>query len=66
MKPMDLISTPSFITYTDIKVDRIDLFEDACGLNSEFSDVINLLHLVKAVPGRCMTRNLKIKIRKEV
>jgi hypothetical protein len=65
MKPMDLISTPIFITYTEIKVDKIDLFEDACGLTSEFSDVINLLHLVKAVPGRCMTRNLKIKIRKE-
>jgi hypothetical protein len=65
MKPMDLNSTPNFITYTDIKVDKIDLFEDAFGLNSEFSDVINLLHLLKTVPGRCMTRNLKIKIRKE-
>ena len=66
MKPMDLNSTPTFITYTEIKVGKIDLFEDAYGLKSEFSDVIDLLHLLKTTPGRCMTRNLKIKIRKEV
>jgi len=66
MKPMDQNSTPVFITFTDIKVDKIDLFEDAYGLNSEFGDVINLLHLLKTVPGRCMTRNLKIKIRRAV
>lgn len=65
MKPMDLISTP-LITYADVRVNNIDLYEDAFGLNSEFSDVIDLLHLVKAVPGRCMTRNLKIRIRKKV
>ena len=65
MKPMDLISTP-LITYADVRVNNIDLYEDAWGLNSEFSDVISLLHLVRAVPGRCMTRNLKMKIRKEV
>lgn len=62
---MDLNFTPPFITYSEIKVEKIDLFEDAYGLYSEFSDVIDLLHLLKTVPGRCMTRNLKIKIRKE-
>ncbi len=65
MKPMDLSSTP-LITYADVRVNNIDLYEDAWGLNSEFSDVIDLLHLIKAVPGRCMTRDLKIKIRKKV
>jgi hypothetical protein len=65
MKPMDLISTP-LITYRNIKVKEIDLFEDAFGLNSEFSDVISLLPRIKAVPGRCLTRNLMIKVRKTV
>jgi hypothetical protein len=65
MKPMDLISTP-FITYRNIKVNRIDLIEDAWGLNSEFHDVIDLLHLVKEVPGRCLTNHLITKIRKKV
>jgi hypothetical protein len=65
MKPMDLISTP-LITFCDIKVENIDLIEDAWGLNSEFSDVIDMLHLIKAVPGRCLTRNLMIKLRKKV
>jgi hypothetical protein len=65
MKPMDLISTP-LITYRDIKVENVDLIEDAWGLNSEFSDVIDVLHMVKAVPGRYLTRNLMKKLRKKV
>jgi hypothetical protein len=65
MKPMDLISTP-LIKLRDIKVENIDLFEDAWGLNSEFSDVIDMLRMVKAVPGRCLTRNLMKKLRKKV
>jgi len=65
MKPMDLISTP-LITYQNIKVENIDLIEDAWGLNSEFSDVIDHLHQLKAVPGRCLTRSLMRKIRKKV
>jgi hypothetical protein len=65
MKPMELISTP-LITYRNIKVKNIDLFEDAWGLNSEFNDVITQLHRVKPIPGRGLTRNLMIKIRKKV
>jgi hypothetical protein len=65
MKPMDLISTP-LITFSDIKVENIDLIEDAWGLNSEFCDVIDMLHLIKAVPARCLTRNLMKKLRKKV
>lgn len=65
MKPMDLISTP-LVTYLDIKVENIDLIEDAWGLNSEFCDVIDYLHLIKIVPGRYLTRNLKRKLRKSV
>ena len=65
MKPMDLISTP-LITFSDIKVNDIDLIEDAWGLSSEFCDVIDMLHLIKAVPGICLTQNLIKKLRKEV
>lgn len=65
MKPMGLISTP-FITFRDIKVKDIDLIEDAMGLNTEFSDVINLLRQINAVPERCLTTSLIKKIRKIV
>jgi hypothetical protein len=65
MKPMGLISTP-FITFREIKVKDIDLIEDAWGLNTEFSDVLDLLRLVNAVPGRCLTTNLIKQIRKKV
>lgn len=65
MKPMVLISTP-FISYQDIKVEEIDLIEDAWGLNIEFCDVIELLRQVNAVPERCLTTSLITKIRKKV
>jgi hypothetical protein len=62
MKPMGLISTP-FITYRDIKVEDIDLYEDAWGINSEFSDVIEILRQVKSAPGKRLTKRLIDKIR---
>lgn len=65
MKPMVLISTP-FITFRDIKVKNIDLFEDALGLNGEFYDVIGLLRQVNAVPEKSLTTDLIKKIRKKV
>ena len=65
MKPMDLISTP-LITFSDIKVENIDLIEDAWGLNSEFCDVFELLRLVNSVPRRDLTKNLIKKVRKKV
>jgi hypothetical protein len=65
MKPMVIISTP-FITYHEIKVEKIDLIEDAWGINSEFYDVIDLLRQVKPVPERSLTRSLIKKIRRKV
>jgi hypothetical protein len=62
-KPMGLISTP-FISYHDIKVNDLDLFEDAWGLNTEFGDVINILELLKPVPGKRLTKRLIDEIRK--
>ncbi|TAL64267.1 MAG: hypothetical protein EPN88_11250 [Bacteroidetes bacterium] len=62
---MGLNSTP-FISYCDIKVEDIDLIEDAWGLNSEFRDVIYLLGQLKIVAGKSLTKNLMNKIRKQV
>jgi hypothetical protein len=63
MRPMGLNSTP-FISYHDIKVENIDLFEDAWGLNSEFSDVIYLLRQVQPAAGKKLTKRLIEKIRR--
>ncbi len=65
MKPMVYNSTP-FISYHDIKVENTDLIEDAYGLNSEYYDVINLLGLIKCVPGKRLTGKLINIIRKNV
>ena len=65
MKPMVIISTP-FISYQDIKVENVDLLEDAWGLNSEFHDVIDLLRQIDEVPERSLTTSLINKIRKQV
>jgi len=54
---MGLNSTP-FLSYRDIKTDRIDLFEDAFGFYSQFSDVIGLLSMVKPVPGKRLARRV--------
>jgi hypothetical protein len=65
MKPMELIST-QFITLREIKVEEVDLIEDAWGIDSEFCDVIDLLRQIEPVPERCLTMNLIKKIRKIV
>jgi hypothetical protein len=64
MKPMDINST-QFISYRNINVKDLDLFEDAFGFNCGYSDVIDLLRLVNPVPGREMTERLIEKIRKQ-
>jgi hypothetical protein len=65
MKPMELIST-QFITLREIKVEEIDLIEDAWGIDSEFCDVIDLLRQIEPIPEQCLTKNLINKIRKIV
>jgi hypothetical protein len=62
MKPMGLNSTP-FISYRNIKVEDIDLFEDAWGINSEFCDVISQLRQLNVVPERKLINKLIEKIR---
>ena len=64
MKPMGYNSTP-FISYHDIRVDDIDIIEDAFGFSSEFYDVINLLGLIKSTPQKSLSTRLINRIRKQ-
>jgi hypothetical protein len=63
MTPMDITSTP-FLSYRDIVTEGIDLIDDAWGFYPQFHDVIDILKLIKAVPGKRLTRRLIGKIRK--
>jgi hypothetical protein len=63
MMPMDLKSTP-FLSYREIKTDKIDLHEDAFGLYQQFSDVIGVLNLLKPIPGNRLTRRVIARVRK--
>ena len=64
MKPMGLNST-RFLSYQDIKVDSVDIYEDAWGFNSDFFDVISVLRELKTEPGKLLTEKLIGKIRKQ-
>jgi hypothetical protein len=48
--PMGLIFTP-FISYHEIDVSETDLLDDAWGINTGYSDVIQLLDEYKPEPG---------------
>jgi hypothetical protein len=61
---MGINSTP-FLSYHEIQVEEIDIYDDAWGFNSEFSDVINLLNLVKQVPGKRLTEKLIERVRQQ-
>jgi hypothetical protein len=59
---MALTSTP-FLSYHEIQVDNIDIYEDAFGFYQEFSDVINLLEQLKPVPKKRLTKRLIERVR---
>jgi len=59
---MALNSTP-FLSYHEIQVDNIDLYEDAFGFYQEFSDVINLLEQLKPAPKKRLTKRLIERVR---
>jgi hypothetical protein len=61
-KPMGLNSTP-YLSYQEILVDEIDIYDDAWGFYPEFNDVIDLLKQVKPVAGRRLTNRLLKRIR---
>jgi hypothetical protein len=55
-------STP-FISYHEIQVENIDIYEDAFGLYQEFSDVFNLMEQLKPVPKKRLTKRLIERVR---
>lgn len=59
---MALTSTP-FLSYHEIQVDNIDIYEDAFDLYQEFSDVINLLEQLNPVPKKRLTKRLIERVR---
>jgi hypothetical protein len=59
---MAYIST-QLLNYGDISVDGIDLFEDAMGMYTEFTDVIELLDQLNAEPDDSLTKDLIMKVR---
>jgi hypothetical protein len=59
---MALTSTP-FLSYHEIQVVNIDIYEDAFGFYQEFSDVINLLEQLKPVPKKRLTKRLIERVR---
>lgn len=61
---MDCNST-HFISYGEINVDEIDLYEDAWGFNSEFLDVIEMLGTINVVPSDRLTNDLVRMIRNQ-
>ena len=60
---MDITSTP-FLSFHDIKIEGIDLFDDAWGFYPQFSDVIDILGKLKPDPGKILTNRLIEMIRK--
>jgi hypothetical protein len=64
MKPMVLTSTP-LISYSKIRVEDTDLYEDAWGFNAEFYDVIQTLRQIKTIPRKKLTEKLIERIRRE-
>jgi len=63
-KPMGTNSTP-FLSYSEIDVEEIDIYDDAWGFYPEFHDVIDALRLVKPVPGKKLTNRLIKRVREK-
>lgn len=59
---MGLTSTP-YLSYHEIQVDKIDIYDDAYGFYQEFGDVFNLLEQVKPVPAKKLTKRLIERVR---
>ncbi|HNW56356.1 MAG TPA: hypothetical protein PLR88_06125 [Bacteroidales bacterium] len=61
---MGLTST-HFVTYRDINVKNLDLFEEAWGINNDFHDVTNILRQIKVTPSGRLTKKMIEKVRKQ-
>ncbi|HVN58049.1 MAG TPA: hypothetical protein VMT63_07115 [Bacteroidales bacterium] len=54
---MELISTPT-LRYEEIEVNTTDIYDDAWGFNSEFSDVLEFLGSIDKTPADGMSDRL--------
>ena len=59
---MGLTST-QFIAYSEIEVTNTDLFEDAFGIRTEFSDVIAFLQKASFEPEKDLLKKLTDRIK---
>jgi len=59
---MGLIFT-QLVAYSEIEVNDTDLFEDAFGIRTEFSDVIDLLKTASFEPDKDLVKRLMGRIR---
>jgi hypothetical protein len=59
---MRLTST-QFVAYSEIDVKNTDLFEDAFGITSEFTDVIAFLKMASFEPQKDLLNKLSERIR---
>ena len=59
---MDIFSG-QFVTYGDINVDEIDIYEDAWGLNIEFADVVSYLRQLETVPEEHLANKLIFRLK---
>jgi len=55
-------STP-FLSYREVQVDNVDIYDDAFGFYQEFGDVFNLLDQLKPVPKKRLTKRLIERVR---
>ncbi len=64
MKPMGSTST-HFLSYREINTAGVDLFDDAWGFYPQFSDVIDILKVLRPLPDTRLTRQLIKKVRRK-
>lgn len=61
---MAINSTP-FISYHEIEVENIDIYDDAFGFYQQFGDVMQLLDQLKPVPKKRLTKRLIERVRQQ-
>jgi hypothetical protein len=61
---MGSTSTP-FVSYHEIQVDDIDIYDDAWGFYQEFGDVMKLLEQVRPVPKKRLVKRLIERVRQQ-
>jgi hypothetical protein len=61
---MGLTSTP-LLSYHQIEVDNIDIYEDAWGFYQEFNDVMLLLDQLRPVTRKRLTKRLIERVRQQ-